>query len=102
MELRNTEHGQNTGRIPEDWRNTGTLMGQRNTGETIGILQQRNNGTKKQHQEILSIQNDDILSRSHSKIQNKKIILARRIFMEKLNLVRRQFPCNKSTQENEK
>ena len=29
-------------------------------------------------------------------------MLARRTFVEKLNLVRRQFPCNKSAQENEK
>ena len=63
---------------------------QQNTGRTIGIPEnsgtceeQRNNVTTKQHQEILPIQNDDILSRSHNKIQNKKVTLAKRIFMEK-------------------
>ena len=66
------------------------------------MRRQQNNGTTKQHQEILPIQNDDILSRQHNKIQNKKVLLARRIFMEKLNPVRRQFSCNKSAQENEK
>ena len=55
---------------------------------------QRNNVTTKQHQEILPIQTDNILNRCHNKIKNKKVILARRIFMEKLNPVRRQFPCN--------
>ena len=60
MELRNTEHRQNTG----------TMAEQQNTGRTIGIPEnsgtceeQRNNVTTKQHQEILPIQNDDILSR---------------------------------------
>ena len=98
-ELRNTEHRQNTG----------TMAEQQNTGRTIGIPEnsgtceeQRNNVTTKQHQEILPIQNDDILSRWHNKIQNKKVTLAKRIFMEKLNPVRRQFPCNKSAQENQK
>ena len=38
----------------------------------------------------------------HNKNQNKKVILARRIFMEKLNVIQRQFSCNKSAQENEK
>ena len=60
MELRNTEHRQNTG----------TMAEQQNTGRTIGIPEnsgtceeQRNNVTTKQHQEILPIQNNDILSR---------------------------------------
>ena len=51
-------------------RNYGTLAEQRNTGRTIGIPRnsgtcgkQWNNVTTKQHQEILPIQNDEILSR---------------------------------------
>ena len=59
------EHG-----IPDHWRNTGTLVEQRNTGRTIGIPrnsgtceEQQNNVITKQPQEILPIQNDNILSR---------------------------------------
>ena len=37
------EHGTTVHRRPEDWRNTGTLAEQRNTGKTIGIA--RNSGT---------------------------------------------------------
>ena len=43
-----------------------------------------------------------MLSRLHNEIQNNEVILARRIFMEKLTPVRRQFPCDKFRQENEK
>ena len=99
----------NTGGKREHWQETGTLAEQRNTDRTIGIPrnsgrceEQRNNVTTKEHQEILPIQNDDTLSRQHNKTQNKKVILARRIFMEQLNPVRKQFPYNKYAQENEK
>ena len=58
------------GGTPEQWRNTETLEEQQNTGRTIGIPrnsgtceEQRINVTTKQHQEILLIQNDNILSR---------------------------------------
>ena len=74
----------------EHWNTGGTLAEQRNTGRTIRMPQnsgtyeeQRNNITTKQRQEIPSILSNDILSRYHNKIQNKKAILARRIFMEK-------------------
>ena len=64
----------NTDGTAEHWRNTGTQAQaeQRKTDGTVEIPQnsgtgeyQRNNGTTKQHQEILPIQNDDILSRQH-------------------------------------
>ena len=58
MELWSTEH----------WRNAGTLVEQRSTDKTIKIQcgtgeHQRNNGTTKQHQEILPIQNKHMLSK---------------------------------------
>ena len=104
------EHGTREHGTPvEHWNTGGTLAEQRNTGRTIRMPQnsgtyeeQRNNITTKQRQEIPSILSNDILSRYHNKIQNKKAILARRIFMEKWNPVRRCVPCNKFAQENEK
>ena len=70
LENGTTEHGapvkhRNTSGTPEHWRNI-----QPNTGRTIGISrnsgtweEQRNDVTTKQHQEILPIPNDDLLSR---------------------------------------
>ena len=100
-EHRTTEHGtpvehRNTGGTPEHWWDV-----QPNTGRIIGIP--RNSGTReeqwnhvttKQHQEILTMQTDVILSRQQNKIQNKNVTITRRIFTEKWNLVRRQFPCH--------
>ena len=65
------KHGtRNTSATPEHWWNTGTLAEQQNTGRKIGISrnsgtceEQWNKVTTKQHQEILPIQNDVILSR---------------------------------------
>ena len=68
----------NTDGTAEHWRNTGTQAQaeRRKTDGAIEIPQnsgtgeyQRNNGTTKQHQEILPIQNDDILSRQHKKVE---------------------------------
>ena len=53
------EHWRNTGGTPEHWRNNGTLAS-KNSGTRE---QPWNNGTTKQHQEVLPIQNDEILSR---------------------------------------
>ena len=78
------EH-RNTGGTPEHWWDV-----QPNTGRIIGIP--RNSGTReeqwnhvttKQHQEILTMQTDVILSRQQNKIQNKNVTITRRIFMEK-------------------
>ena len=81
-----TEHGtpgeeRNTdGTLAEHWWTTGTLAEQQNTRGTIWIpwnsgtgKHPRNNGTTKQHQKILPMQNNDILSRYHNRIQNKKV-----------------------------
>ena len=57
----------------EHWRNTGTLAEQQNTGGTIGIP--RNSGT-------CGKQWNNAKTRQHQEIQNKKVILAKRIFME--------------------
>ena len=90
-EHRTTEHG-----TPAEHRiNDGILTEHQNSGGTIQISQksgtiehQHSNGTTKQHQEELPIQNDKILCRQD--------------FFLKCNLVRRQFPCNKFARENEK
>ena len=75
---RTPEHGTTEHGIPVEHRissgilrrNTGTLAQLQNTGGTIGISQKsgtrehrHSNRTTKQHQEILPIQNDDVLSR---------------------------------------
>ena len=68
-------HQWNTDGTPEHWRNNGTQEGQ---SKYLGIAEQINtSGTteqQKQHQEILPMQNNDILSRYHNRIQNKKVI----------------------------
>ena len=85
----NTVHRLNSWTL-EHWRNGGTLGHSRSNWNTTKERTRRtradqcNNRTMKQHQEILQIQNDDRLSRQHNRVQNKKIILARKIFMEKL------------------
>lgn len=90
------EHGTqaqqlNTGTLTEYWNTSGGTLGHsRSNWNTTKERTRRtradqcNNRTMKQHQEILQIQNDDRLSRQHNRVQNKKIILARKIFMEKL------------------
>ena len=79
---RTTEHWQKTRMLVEHqnndrktkcWRNTETLAEQQNSAGTIGIPrnsvsweEQQNNKITKQHQEILPIQNNNILSRWHN------------------------------------
>ena len=59
FKTRNTRTRNTGGTLAEHWRNNGTLASQ-NSGTRE---EPRNNGTTKQHQEVLPIQNDEILSR---------------------------------------